>query len=342
MTTKSESGSVREVAKRAGVSTATVSRAFNNPETVAPATLKRVLNIAEGLGFKPNILGKNLVTGRSHLVGLLVPDIGTTLYGEMVKGIEDELAGTGLRVLLASTRDEPELELEAVTSLNYHSVDTGIVINSRVNALNTKAGGTAHDSWVHISPESLGFSLRVELDNYAGARLAVRHLVETGRRTIAHLAAPLREGQERERGWRDELLAWGLEPTLRLQGDYTLGSGVRAAQRLLKETFDAVFASGDLMAAGVLQTFQGASVNMPDEVALVGFDDAAYTSLLHPTLTTVRQPAYLMGKKAAELALLRLAGETPESVTFSPELVVRDSTGEKQAEGQRGRGEGGI
>lgn len=331
MTVKSDSGSVREVAKRAEVSIATVSRAFNNPETVAPTTLKRVLGIAEGLGFKPNILGKNLVTGRSHLVGLLVPDIGTTLYGEMVKGIEDELAGTGWRVLLASTRDEPELELEAVTSLSYHSVDTGIVINSRVSP-----DGTAHDSWVHISPESLGFSLRVELDNYEGARLAVRHLVATGRRTIAHLAAPLREGVEREQGWRDELLASGLEPTLRLQGDYTLESGTRAAQFLLNKGLpDAVFASGDLMAAGVLQTFQAAGVAVPDDVALIGFDDAAYTSLLHPTLTTVRQPAYDMGKKAAELALLRLAGETPESVTFSPELVVRDSTGRKWAGEQR-------
>ena len=321
---KPETSSVRAVAKRAEVSIATVSRALNKPETVAPATRERILEIAAGLGFKPNILGKNLVTGRSHLVGLLVPDIGTTLYGEMVKGVEDELSGTGMRVLLASTRDETELEREALDSLTYHGVDTGIVINSRLQP------GGGHDTWIHISPESLDFALRVELDNYTGARLAVRHLLDMGRRNVAHLAGGLREGGERERGWRDELMAAGLEPAPLLRGDYTLESGTRAAQLLLEKGLpDAVFAAGDLMAAGALQTLQAAGVGVPDEVALVGFDDAAYTSLLQPALTTVRQPAYDMGKKAAELALLKLAGETPASVTFSPELVVRASTSKK-------------
>lgn len=329
---KTESSSVREVAKRAGVSTATVSRALNSPQTVAPRTLERVLGIAEHLGYKPNILGRNLVTGRTHLVGLVVPDIGTTLYGEIAKGIEDALMGTGLQVVLASTRDNPELERSAVENLLHHSVDTGIVINSRLQPRDS-----AHRDWIHISPESPEYPLRVELDNYLGARLAVRHLLESGRRDIVHLAGTLREGLEREQGWRDELSAWSLEPKRRFQGDYTRESGARCARVLLAEGLpDAVFASGDLMAASALQTFQAAGVRVPADVALIGFDDAAYTCLLHPTLTTVRQPAYLMGQKAAELALRKIEGETPEPVTFAPELVVRGSTGIPE-EASRGR-----
>ena len=139
-------------------------------------------------------------------------------------------------------------------------------------------------------PESLDFNLRVELDNYAGARLAVRHLLATGRRDIAHLAGPLREGRERERGWRDELAEAGL-PGRCEQGGYTLESGLRCGEKLVQEGLpDAVFAAGDFMAAGVLQAFQRAGVKVPGEVALVGFDDAAFASLLFPALTTVRQP----------------------------------------------------
>ena len=320
--TKAEPGSVRKIAKQAGVSTATVSRALNSPETVAPGTRKRILEVADRLGYQPNSLGKNLVTGRSHLVGLVIPDIGTTLYGEMVKGIEDELSGTGLQVVLASTRDDLTLEREAVSSLLRHSVDTGIVINSRL-----APSGAAHDHWVHISPESLEYNLRVELDNYAGARLAVRHLLGTGRQDIAHLAGPLREGLEREQGWHDELVSAGLGPGRRERGSYTLESGLQFGELLLKGGLpDAVFAAGDLMAAGVLSALAAAGVAVPGEVALVGFDDAAYTRLLQPALTTVRQPAYHMGQKAAEFALLRLAGETPDSVTLEPELVVRGTT----------------
>lgn len=324
-------GSVRQIAKQAGVSTATVSRALNNPEAVAPPTRQRVLDITARLGYRPNSLGKNLVTGRSHLVGLVVPDIGTTLYGEMAKGIEDVLAGTGLQVVLASTRDRADLEREAVGSLLRHSVDTGIVINARLEPGGAGHGDAGHSDaghsgWVHISPESLGYGLRVELDNYAGGRLAVRHLLATGRRDVAHLAGPLREGSERERGWRDELASAGLEPGRRELGGYTFESGFEFGRALLRGGLpDAVFAAGDLMAAGVLAALTEAGISVPDAVALVGFDDAAYSRLLYPPLTTIRQPAYGMGRKAAEIALLRLAGETPGSAIFGPELVVRGS-----------------
>ena len=314
--------SARKVAQRAGVSIATVSRSLNNPDTVADATRARVLEVAAEMGYKPSVLGRNLVTGRSHLIGLIIPNIGSPLYGEMAKGIEDAFAGTGLQVVLALSRDDPELEMRSASSLTERSVDSGIVINSR-------AGDTrleAHSGWVHISPESPSFPLRVELDNYAGARLAAQHLIDLGHRKIAHIAGPLREGEDRERGWRDELRANGLSAELQALGDYTLESGARAAEEVLAGEPDAIFTAGDLMAVGALQTLNYAGLRVPQEVSLVGFDDAEYAKLVQPTLTTVRQPTYLMGKKAAKLVLRHLAGEEPTTVLLHPEIIQRAST----------------
>ncbi len=319
--------SARQVARRAGVSIATVSRAVNDPGSVAETTRERVLAVAAEMGYRPSTLGRNLVTGRSHLIGLVIPNINSPLYGDMAKGIEDALAGTGLQVVLASTRDEPELEVQAVCDLLSHSVDSGIIINSRVG---DETPLEAYSGWVHISPESPSFPLRVELDNYAGGRLAVQHLIDLGHRDIAHIAGPLREGRDRARGWRDELSENGLPEGSLVTGDYTLKSGAEAAREILKRGRpDAIFAAGDLMAVGALRALEGTGLRVPEDVSLVGFDDAAYTTLVRPALSTVQQPSYLMGQKAAELVLRHLAGEEPTIFFLHPTVVERDSTAPK-------------
>ena len=316
--------SVRQVAQRAGVSIATVSRALNTPEAVAEETRARVLAIATEMGYKPSTLGRNLVTGRSHLIGLIIPNIGSPLYGDMARGIEDVLQGTGLQVVLASTRDDSELELQATADLLNHRVDSGIVINSRAGDSSLLE---AHSGWVYISPESPSFPMRVELDNYAGGRLAVQHLIDLGHRNIVHVAGPLREGKDRERGWRDELEDNSLSEGVRVLGDYTLESGVHATEEILRQgTPDAIFASGDLMAVGALRALRKAGLRVPKDVSLIGFDDAEFASLVQPTLTTVQQPSYLMGKKAAELVLNHLGGEEPSIVFLHPKIIERDST----------------
>ena len=306
------------------MSIATVSRALNSPETVAEATRKRVLGVAAEMGYRPSTLGRNLVTGRSHLIGLMIPNLGTPLYGDMAMGIEDVFTGTGLQVVLASTRDDPDLELQATQDLLRHSVDCGIVINSRAGDGSLLE---SHSHWVHISPESPSFPLRVELDNYAGGRLAVQHLVDLGHRRVAHVAGSLREGKDRERGWRDELETNDLPADLLEAGDYTLEGGVRATEALLKrEVPDAIFAAGDLMAVGALQALRKAGLSVPKDVSLIGFDDAAYADLVAPRLSTVQQPSYQMGRKAAELVLRHLAQEEPSIVLLHPRVIEREST----------------
>jgi len=316
---------IREVARLAGVSIATVSRVFNDADSVSPETRQRVLARAEALGYAPSSLGRNLVRGRSELLGLIVPNVSFPLYGEMIGGIEAVLGERGMSILLASSHDDAGSELTAAQKVLRHAVDGGIVIKS---LLDTSPPAPRAMKWVQISPEHAGLPFRVELDNAEGGRLAALELLRVGRRQLAYLGAPGRESQERERGFAEALGRAGLTYR-RAEGDYSERSGTWAADTLLEGggTPDAIFVAGDLMAAGVLRALHRRGLQVPGDVAVVGFDDAVIASLLYPRLTSVRQPARTMGAAAAELSLRLIAGLHAESVTFAPELVRRESTG---------------
>ncbi|GGO32350.1 LacI family DNA-binding transcriptional regulator [Deinococcus humi] len=316
---------IREVARLSGVSIATVSRVFNDAASVSPETRQRVLERAEALGYAPSSLGRNLVRGRSELLGLIVPNVSFPLYGEMIGGIEAVLGEQGMSILLASSHDDAGSELTATQHLLRHAVDGGIVINS---LLESSPPALRAVKWVQISPEHAGLPFRVELDNAEGGRLAALELLRVGRRQLAYLGAPGRESQERERGFAETLGQAGLTYR-RAEGDYSERSGTWAADTLLEGggTPDAIFVAGDLMAAGVLRALHRRGLQVPGDVAVVGFDDAVIASLLYPRLTSVRQPARTMGAAAAELSLRLIAGLNAESVTFAPELVRRESTG---------------
>lgn len=316
---------IRAVARMAGVSIATVSRVFNDAASVSPDTRQRVLERAAALGYEPSSLGRNLVRGRSELLGLIVPNVSFPLYGQMIGGIEDVLGHRGMSILLASSHDDAASELKAAQHLLRHTVDGGIVINSQLNVALPAPRGM---NWVHMSPEHSGLPCCVELDNEAGGRLAALELLRVGRRHVAYIGAPGRESGERERGFADELRRVGLDYR-RSQGDYSELSGTRAADELLGEfpLVDAVFVAGDLMAAGVLRTLHLRGLRVPEDVAVIGFDDAALASLLYPRLTSIRQPAYAMGAAAAELSLRLIGGHSAGAVIFPPELVRRESTG---------------
>ncbi|WP_052195282.1 LacI family DNA-binding transcriptional regulator [Deinococcus radiopugnans] len=316
---------IREVARLAGVSTATVSRVFNDAASVSPDTRARVLEWATALRYEPSSLGRNLVRGRSELLGLIVPNVSFPLYGEMLGGIEAVLGGRGMSILLASSDDDPVGELTAARKVLRHAVDGGVIINSRLSTTPPAPRGL---HWVQISAEHAGLPCRVELDNEAGGRLAALELLRVGRRRLAYLGAPGRESRERERGFAGALSGAGLTYR-RAEGDYSELSGTWAADALLaaEPAPDGLFVAGDLMAAGALRALHRRGLRVPADVAVVGFDDAVIASLLYPRLTSIRQPAHAMGAAAAELSLRLIAGLPAESVTFAPELVRRESTG---------------
>ncbi|ULH17138.1 LacI family transcriptional regulator (plasmid) [Deinococcus sp. KNUC1210] len=314
---------IREVARQAGVSIATVSRVFNDAEAVSSDTRERVVALASSLGYEPSPLGRNLVRGRSYLIGLIVPNVSFPLYGAMIHGIEDVLGRQGMSVLLASSHDAAATEVKAAQNILRHAVDGGIVINSMVGlALPTQR----QSGWVHVTPEPPGLPCRVELDNEEGGRLAALELLRNDHRHFAYVGARGRESADRERGFGEVLRDAGFGYR-RFEGDYSEESGMQAGAALLDGPLDAVFAAGDLMAAGLMRALHMRGVQVPGQVAVVGFDDAAIASLLYPRLTSIRQPGYLMGAAAAQLSLNFIRGRPTEPVIFSPELVARESTG---------------
>lgn len=324
--------SVRQIAEMVGVSIATVSRALNAPHQVTPDTRNRVLEAASRVGYRPSPLGRNLVVGRSHLVGLIVPNIGFPLYSLMARSLEDVLEPLGLRALLASSDDDDAREIEAAKSLLRHAVDGGIVINSR--ASHALPRGPRHP-WIHISPENAGLPGAVELDNVAGGRLAAQHLLSLGRRRLAHISGTGREGRDREVGWRGALRDHPLEAVGSASGDYSERAGRAGTRAILQQVgrdgLDGLFLAGDIMAAGALRELREAGLRVPEDVAVIGFDDAEFAAMLWPPLTTVRQPAKAMGAAAARLLLHSYTLESSQSlstqpVLFAPELVVRGSS----------------
>ena len=314
---------IREVARQAGVSIATVSRVFNDAEAVSSDTRERVVALASSLGYEPSPLGRNLVRGRSYLIGLIVPNVSFPLYGAMIHGIEDVLGRHDMSVLLASSHDAAETEVKAAQNILRHAVDGGIVINSVVGeALPTQR----HPGWVHVTPELPELPCRVELDNEEGGRLAARELLRTGHRHFAYVGAKGRESADRESGFAQTLRQAG-QGYRRFEGDYSEESGMQAGAALLEGPLDAIFAAGDLMAAGVLRALHTRGVRVPQQVAVVGFDDASIAPLLYPRLTSIRQPGYLMGAAAAELSLNVMRGQPTKAVIFPPTLIRRESTG---------------
>ena len=324
---KAANGSIREVARHAGVSIATVSRVFNDGAAVSPDTRERIMRSAALLSYQPSSLGRNLVRGRSYLVGLIVPNISVPLYGSMLHGIEDVLSQHKMSALLGSSLDQPGTEMLAAQSLLGHAIDAGIVINSRIG---TALPVQRMSGWVHVSPEITGLPQRVELDNEAGGRLAARELLGSGRRTLGYVGADGRESSERERGFAQELARAGLSYR-REDGDYSEESGLRAGTALLSGppggALDGVFVAGDLMAAGVLRALHQTGLKVPDQVAVIGFDDSLIAPLLYPRLSTIRQPAYEMGAAAAQMALKVIGAQVADPVVFAPVLVRRESTG---------------
>lgn len=323
--TASRGAGIREVARQAGVSTATVSRVFNNAESVHPETRQRVIELAVTLNYSPSPLGRNLVQGRSSLIGLLVPNLSFPLYGEMIRAVEDVLSTHGMSALLASSHDDAATETRAAHNLLRHAVDGGIVINSQAGLNLPTARGM---NWVQVAPELPNLPHCVELDNEEGGRLAARELLRCGRRHLAYVGAGGRESADRERGFAVELAEAGLSYR-RFVGDYSEASGLLAADSLLDQgdPLDGIFAAGDLMAAGVLRALHLRGLRVPTDVAVVGFDDALIASLLYPRLTSIRQPADLMGQAAAELVLSLLSGLPRPPHIFAPTLVRRESTG---------------
>lgn len=325
---------IKDVARVAGVSVATVSRAMNGAGNVLPDTRQRILDVARELRYSPSGAARSLITRRTDTVGALLPDLHGEFFSELIRGIDQAARARGLHLLLSSSHDDADEAAAALRAMNGR-VDGLLVMSPHADDdflsqhLPPTLPAVLLNSGVH-EPTQPVFSV----DNFGGAREMTEHLVATGRRRIAFLGGPVAnfEARERERGYRAGL-PQDVRPWL-LEGDFSEAAGERAGAALLAlpagERPDAVFAANDIMAVGLLGALQAGGLQIPDDIALAGFDDIPISRYVSPALTTMRVPIAALGSQALDAladALERpLQGSAPATV-MPVQLIVRRSCG---------------
>lgn len=326
-----------DVARRAGVSIATVSYVMNGRDGVGDRTRARVLRIAEEVGFRPNRLASGLRTGQTRVLGLVLADITNPFYPEIAGGVIAAAAEAGYQVFLSHSGVGGGLEGEEVRALTDHQcaalIFTSLMITDRELIADVVPAEVPLVQTVRRVP-GLAADF-VGIDDRAGAREAALHLLELGHRDIAVLIGPLRSSASYERamGFREALAAAGLEPDddRFVECQLTVDAGYAGAQRLLatrSQPPGAVLCGNDLIALGAIDALSDHGLSVPAEVSVVGYDDIWFSSSRLVQLTTVRQPRQAMGQAAVSLALDRLAdgGIEPREVILPHELVLRRTT----------------
>jgi DNA-binding LacI/PurR family transcriptional regulator len=328
---------IYEVARAAGVSTATVSRALNGSAQVAERTRHRITEAIAALGYQPNHVARSLVLKATHTIAVLLPDITNPFFPALVKGVQLAADEEGYAVLLAHTGGDPAKEESYFQVLRGQQVD-GVLLVGLVSAPESLKGlvGRGLPVVTLDRPVDLPGSATVRVDHKAGGQLATEYLLELGHRRIAHISGPKGLGvtQERLDGYGRALSDHGVsfDEGLIAEGDFSEDGGYRGIQELLRVRvrFTALFAANDLSAIGAMTALREYGLNVPGDVSVVGFDDIHVASYTSPKLTTIRQPIYDMGRAAAKLlidAREKKVSLKDKTMIFTGELVVRESTG---------------
>lgn len=325
---------ISDVAREAGVSSQTVSRALNNKGEISAETRERVLEIVRQLGYRPNTLARGLVTQKTSTLGLVVPDIANPFFSEVARGAEDAAHAAGYSLLLCNAMEDPEREMEALRTLEAQRVDGILLCSSRLSDQNLAAmlGRLPPVVLANREPASEGMR-SVSIDDEYGARAATKHLMSTGRKKVGLLAGPpaSHSGACRSLGYRSALREAGLpvDPALIAPCAPVLDGGREAAAALLTAhpEIDALLCYNDLVAVGALQACASLGRRVPDDVAVIGFDDIPLAALVTPPLTTLRSDRRALGAEIVRLMLQALDGCPGgcESIVLRPELVIRAS-----------------
>ncbi len=325
---------IADVAREAGVSAQTVSRALNNKGEISAETRERVLATVERLGYRPNTLARGLVTQKTSTLGLVVPDIANPFFSEVARGAEDTAHRAGFSLLLCNTMENSAREMEALRTLEAQRVDGIILCSSRLSEEEFGAFLSRLPAVILVNRESSGNDLKsVCIDDEAGARSATQHLLRSGRRALAFLAGPpaSHSGQRRAQGYQRALSEAGMtvDPALSVECTPHLEGGYNAAGQLLAccPEIDAFLCYNDLVAVGALQACAALDRRVPEDIAVVGCDDILLAGLVTPPLTTLRSDKRALGAEAVRLLLRKLAGcvDGCEDVVLQPELIVRAS-----------------
>lgn len=330
---------LRDVARAAAVSIKTVSRVVNEERNVSSATSARVTEAISRLEYQPNELARSLRARNSYTIGLIIADISNAFYAACAKAVEGVAQKHGYSVVVCSSDENVETEQAYISLLTGRRVEGLLLVPAAVGHEYYRAEETrdlpllALDRPMDEASTGTVTTDTVIVQNRLGAREATEHLIGHGHQRVAFIGAQehLYTTRKRLEGYREALRGQGLEDLARLEAPDT-ASAARAAEALLKlpEPPTALFAMNNLITVGVLQTVEKVGLRVPEDLALVGFDDFELASVLHPKLTLVRQPASELGRQAAELLFDRLEGvhpPDPQRIVLETELIIRESCG---------------
>ncbi|MEI7670747.1 MAG: LacI family DNA-binding transcriptional regulator [Deltaproteobacteria bacterium] len=331
---------IKDIAKRAGVSATTVSMALNHHPRISRKTRDRILVIAEELHYYPNYVARSLVSRQSKTLGLVITNIMNPFYTELAKGIEDKAMELGYNVILCSTSYDPRLQKHFIDLLRSKGVD-GIVFSSvEINDPDIKPLLDDNFPFVLVNrrthiPEFEKMIDYTVLDNYLGGYMAMQHLIKLGHRRVAIIAGSFTAStaMERTEGAKKAMIEGGLtiEPDLIVESHFSQEKAYEATRNLLARESPptAIFAQNDYMALSVREAVFDIGMRIPEDIALVGFDNIAACALRGVELTTIRQKKYEMGAMAIEILCKRIKDSAApvSQIVLKPEIMVRKSCG---------------
>ncbi|MGL5431119.1 MAG: substrate-binding domain-containing protein [Vibrio sp.] len=325
---------IKDVAKAAGVSVATVSRVINKSPKASQSSINSVTKAMKELGYRPNAAARALVSQNTNTMGVLVSDVSDPFFGTLIKAVDTIARENGKHLLIGNGYHNPDDERQALE----------LLINNRCDAIVIHSKGLSDEELIGYAKEVKGIVLInrhipelanrcISLDNRKGAFLATEYLIRHGHRKIAYLASThkIEDTNERLQGYQAALKEYGIELSKNYveYGEPNSDGGEVAMTNLLTKSLDitGVVAYNDYMAAGALATLDQNGINVPRDVSMVGFDDGLIARFVHPSLTTIRYPIEIMAERAAHLALMLSRDEKveDETIIFSPTLVRRNS-----------------
>lgn len=326
---------IKDIAKLAGVSAATVSRVLNGTKAVSPDATERVLAAIEETGFRRNAAARSLASKKSHMIGVLITDISNMYFGELVSGIDSMAHYFNYNIILANSNRDEQREIDCLNILIEKGVD-GIIFTVHKNMKERVEEFIAKSNIPFVSlnrPCHNAFSIRV--DNFKESYEAAKYLINLGHRNIAYISGFFNDdasGIPRMEGYKQALKDNGiaLKQSYISEGDFTFKSGYDAAEKLLMFNKDitAILVGNDEMAFGAITCIQDRGMKVPENISVMGFDNIKYTDYFRPRLTTVKQPIFEIGELATKTLLRAINGEEIpiKDIVINGGIIIRDST----------------
>jgi LacI family transcriptional regulator len=330
---------IHDIAKALHISASTVSRALKDNPLISEATRNKIKKAAQEMGYRPNTLAANFRTRRTNTIGVIVPLINRHFFSSVISGIEDIAYQQGFTVTISQSNDDFEKESKIAQTLFTNRVD-GLILSIGMNT-------TTYDHLKLFSERNIPLVFfdrivddidahKIVVDDFGGGYIATKHLIDQGRKSIAMIGGPLnlKIYQNRQNGYLKALNEANLpvEESAIIHNSLTRKEGKKAVKKLLqnKKMPDAIFCANDTTALSALITLQELNIQVPEKIAIVGFSNEPFSEVVTPSITTIKQPGFEMGQKAAELIIQQVLKKEPsqkfETIKMPTELIVRKSS----------------